>query len=573
MRPIELRLQTAALFLLVLMMALTVMVTLKIRINGHHGLAMPSTNAAVFQILTNYIPVVFATFLEPFWTLLNRVSCLLKPFDTLRTGEANPSRSLYLRYTSLPPTMVVWRAFKARHFMIVAICAIGLSTNVLTVALSGLFQTNPVIVESAGTFNYQYSPIFNPSSTDIFSSNPSAEPFYVANSNISDGVLLPPWTSFDMFFLPFIINASDPNTTFKAVTTGFGASLECQEAPQNSTRFITSEAEKFFLKNGKSSSDGEVRPLGGQNKSNSASEVFSGLSSCCTDSPADGDFCDTSFMVAFFRGNLSVAHDSIRTEDDDQGYKKPDILAVNSLAATWMACQSSFLAASYEVTVDSTGRIQEAVAQGSYASALDPFFAPPLNATFFMNKTRDLWTLADTAYWRNDTFVDSWFAYFVKTLGNSTDLVDPNLPVPALDAILPLIQETYSRIFAIMLSLNTDWLVLANGETVQGSVLTVEDRLFMSRPAYIISVTLLTLNVLFALLYYGKRPVKMLKRMPTTIGSVIELFEGSGLISEASSGARLCEDMKLGYGRYLGTDGKPRLGIERRPFVTPWGTG
>ena len=150
--------------------------------------------------------------------------------------------------------------------------------------------------------------------------------------------------------------------------------------------------------------------------------------------------------------------------------------------------------------------------------------------------------------------------------------MDPNLPVPTFDAVAPLVQESYSRIFAIMLSLNTDWLVPANGETIQGSVLTVEDRLFISRPAYIVSITLLSLNILSALLYYVKRPAKMLKRMPTTIGRIVELFEGSGLVSEASKGARLREDVKIGYGRYVGTDGKPHLGIEKRPFVVPWRT-
>ena len=579
MLPIVMRLYTAAILLLVLVMALIAMVTLKIRISRYHGLPVPTTNAVAFQILTNYFPVIFATFLEPFWTLLNRVLCLLKPFEALRSGEARPSGSLYLRYTSLPPPLVIWRAFKARHFVLVAVCAIALSTNVLTVALSALFQTNPIIIESAGTFHYQYSPTFNASSTDILSSNPSAEPFYVATSNISDEISLPPWTSTNMFFLPFNTNASDPNVTFRAITTGFGAGLDCNEGPQNSTSYITSRIGtreppwNFTLESGKSCIDGLTRPSGGQNRSSSALEVFRGLSSSGTDSSVDDVFCDTAFMAAFFRGNITVASDSTLSTYASTDDSRPDILAVNSVSATWMVCQSSFLTAPYEVTVDSTGRIQEAVRKGDYASELDPFFASPLNVTFFMSNVRNLWEVEDGDWWHNDTFADSWFAYFVKELSNSTELVDPKLPAPEFDTVAPFVQDAYSRIFAIMLSLNTDWLLPAHGETIVGSVLTVEDRLYMASAAYIISVTLLILNVMFALLYYAKRPAKMLRWMPTTISSITELFEGSGLISEVSGGSRLSEDMRIGYGRYIGTDGKPHMGIERRPFVIPWGNG
>ena len=138
---------------------------------------------------------------------------------------------------------------------------------------------------------------------------------------------------------------------------------------------------------------------------------------------------------------------------------------------------------------------------------------------------------------------------------------------------MPFVQDYYSRIFAIMLSLNTAWFAPAEGETVQGSVLRLENRLFMSAPAYIISTTLLALNLLFAFTYYWKRPENMLRRMPTTIGSVLELFAGSGLITEQSNGERLSDDMRLGYGKFVGTDGKPHLGIERRPFVISWENG
>jgi len=89
----------------------------------------------------------------------------------------------------------------------------------------------------------------------------------------------------------------------------------------------------------------------------------------------------------------------------------------------------------------------------------------------------------------------------------------------------------------------------------------------------IITINLLVSNVFFILAYYIKRPKKLLRQMPTTIASVLELFDGSGLVAEARSRGGVSEECKIGYGRFVGTDGKPRVGIERRPFVVPGGNG
>lgn len=91
----------------------------------------------------------------------------------------------------------------------------------------------------------------------------------------------------------------------------------------------------------------------------------------------------------------------------------------------------------------------------------------------------------------------------------------------------------------------------------------------MSRPMFIASIVLLVLNVLAVVLYYAKRPQRMLETMPDTIGSVLEMFEGSGLVEENAK-SRCREEWLVGYGRYRGTDGKLHVGIERRPFVVPW---
>jgi len=105
-RPLEMTWTVAGIFIAVLLLALTSLVALHFRIQKHLGLPLPSKSPVVTNIVLNYILVVFATFLDPFWVLLNRLLCVLEPFEELREGNGTASESLDLKYTSLPPQLV-----------------------------------------------------------------------------------------------------------------------------------------------------------------------------------------------------------------------------------------------------------------------------------------------------------------------------------------------------------------------------------------------------------------------------------------------------------------------------------
>lgn len=587
-QPLELRMVVAIAFIIILLLAVVALITLQTNINRHHGLRLPSGNAVVNRLLTNYIPVVFATFLEPFWLLLNRLLCILKPFDELRKGDARPSKSIRLKYTSLPPQLVILRALHARHFLLAAVCAIGLSANVMSVALSGLFLTKVTVIDSNHNLEQLFLPVIDQSSIDVTNS----DPVYIATANISDTTSLPAWTSQERYFLPFALNntsnSNDDPPMYKAATQGFGVGLECAPIDYNSTEFImngtgsilnptTPVAVPQKLSKGRNITciNANQGPGGGQNNTKAALEVFLPLSvSNVSTGDNSNDICNNLLLAGFIRANISVSANNVKTDNTgNMSEAVPEILAINSIFSLWMVCQPTFLTAPFSVTVDCDGRIQSYTQIGPYVQDLAPFFFNGSNLTSFLEQTRKFWGFSqDTSpYWHNDTFVDTWFAYFVKVLTNTTAFIDPAAPVPDFITIAPVIQHIYARIFAIMLSLHPSWFSNAPpGNLVSGSVLTTSSRIFMSRPAYIITVALLGLNILVALAYYIKRPKRMLKRMPTTIASVLELFDGSGLVGEARARGGVPEEWKLGYGRFVGTDGKPRVGIERRPFVVEW---
>ena len=70
----------------------------------------------------------------------------------------------------------------------------------------------------------------------------------------------------------------------------------------------------------------------------------------------------------------------------------------------------------------------------------------------------------------------------------------------------------------------------------------------MSRPMFVVNIVLIALNLIVVVLYYAKRPPKMLEKMPMTIASILKLVEGSGLAVKTTD-AKTRAEWHIGYGR------------------------
>ncbi|KAI4121261.1 MAG: hypothetical protein LQ338_006463 [Usnochroma carphineum] len=595
-RPFEMSLIVAFAFLVVLGTSLMGLVVLKVAADKHRGLPMPSHSTVVNQLVLNYVPIIFATFLEPFWLLLNRLLCVLQPFQELLGADTKSSRSLDLRYTSLPPQLIFWRAFRARHYVLTSVCAIGLSANLLAVSLNGLFNTSLVSLVQPMTLSPKHKPVFQYTPQRTTPQEVSSDYQYIAKTNISDGVELPPWTVPTRYFVPFTRNPKSDHggvQAYRATTQGFGIEANCEQATYNDTAFVTGQQKFWYTEErtpiGRSvTCGGFPAPAGGQNNSHSALEDFHQLYPLSLYHPLYGSndesspdvganttedetlTCMSISVAGFLRGNLSVSHDSTETE---KFLSYPEILKINVLSSVWMTCRPKLISGPYLVTVDKDGYVKSYEAVGPNEEDLSSFFVDgttPLSllaaATSILSEGRDT-----IPYWHNDTFVDTWFAYFVKHLSNSTIFVDPAAPVPPFDSVKPYVEDIYSRLFAIVLSLNQDWLSPADeGSTISGKMIISTQRVLVSSYMFVITVTLLALNMLVAVAYWSTRPKRMLPRMPYTIASIMDLFKGSGLVSDVENSVKWEKDWRFGYGRFVGVDGKPYTGIERRPFVIPF---
>ena len=164
--------------------------------------------------------------------LLNRMLCLLQPFEQLRRCGTRAKNTLDLRYSSLPPQLTIWRAFRARHYLLVLVGVTALSSNILAVALGGLFNT------AITDFNLQagVSPAWQPqinSSPAIITEDPPVsyfDHFYLTNTNISNHTQLPAWTTKDTSFLPISLKNDtnmDGKQYYNLKTDGFGVRTNC----------------------------------------------------------------------------------------------------------------------------------------------------------------------------------------------------------------------------------------------------------------------------------------------------------------------------------------------------------
>lgn len=537
------------------------------------------------------MPTAFATILEPFWVVLNRLLCTLQPFEELRRGQADASVSLSVKYTSLPPQLVIWRALRARHIRLAAVCGIAMSASVLAVALSALFEIRIVDLPLITEVTLPYLPHIDSTVAGLFNSESGIylDHVYVASSNLSNGTTLPPWVSQSMFFLPFELNSESSLRgahDYKAVTQGFAVHLVCTELDStgannsilfdvnpngghvNTTISILDANEQqincFFRGN-----------IDGDANGTKAAELLSVME--LESSDATPTLCRNIFLVGFVRGN---------TIETPPTQASPQITSVTSISSLWMSCRPQLLTAPYSVTVSSSGHILS-------TTPLAPYVSDSIISTYFTNNEPGatptalyqcmnlLATPQQDSSWHNDTVASTWFTYLMKSSSNQTAFLDAYAPVPLFEPTAELVSEIYTRLAAIVFGLNFDTFFLpASPPTrISGTIIIPTKRIFMSPIMFVISITLLALNIVVAIWYYACRPKRFLPRMPTRIADLLAMFPASHLLQELAiengrGGRRKAagwdvRGWKFGYGRYVGTDGKQHVGIERELFVVP----
>jgi hypothetical protein len=80
---------------------------------------------------------------------------------------------------------------------------------------------------------------------------------------------------------------------------------------------------------------------------------------------------------------------------------------------------------------------------------------------------------------------------------------------------------------------------------------------------------LLCSQLVVAVFYYVYRPKRFLQRMPTSMASIVGFVLKSRVLAEFAEKENPQDSHRYAYGRFIGTDGKTHVGIERQQFVVP----
>lgn len=547
------------------------------------GLALPSSSLFINQAMENYVPMIVAAFFEPIWVVVNRLICMLQPFEQLRKGNSHPSSSLLIDYNSLPPQAMIGKALRAGHVYLAMVCMMALLANVLSVAFSSLLFQNSVNIARLADFNQPFQIPFNGETLGNVSfseGQPVYDQFYVAVSNLTAGTPLPPWTDEEFFYVPFVSSSTVNSTSnlSRASTRIISASLDCISLGVDGLNTVTYDVNDGFIVAANVSFNGEepcyineTTVVRGDLTNNSALEVYlfgNDDWDWAKGEFVQGNYCNNTIVAGWIRtGNRST---SVHGQIQD-----------SQLNSSWTACRPNIQTGSRTVTVDSDGYVQASFADNVTHHDLDGIFQP--NASSFFMSVHKLLGQADMHIgptWHEDSYPSDFISYLLATTMNSSEFLDPAVPPPSLNETAPAFGALYSKLFAIIVGTNYQKILQQDqGQSyiITGSTIAPETRIFFSKSMFIMSVVILSLYIIATIVVYLRRPWKVLPRMPTTIASQMAFFAASHMLEDMKGTADMTArerdgyvkglGRRYGFGRFVGTDGKVHVGIEREPLV------
>lgn len=444
--------------------------------------------------------------------------------------------------------------------MLAMICIIALLSNVLAVGLGALFNEDQTTAIYTATFTPNVAPLFDNQSTSDFIRNAVFDQFaYLAIANISSGTPLPPWTTSDYFFQSYTVdsgNESNSSSTYRVPTRGFSVNANCTAIP--SSRFaVTSPGKVAFSVSGQGICDNNSSDIVRLSKSvlqkswhmpsGRRGSYESGLPVYPTN---DSDNC--SRTITFGWGRTSQAK-----------------VLNGTIEASFALCQPYFQTAMFDVRHDSEGNVLEYERTSEISMHLDGD-GQDAQRNRMLAQMNNMMSI--NGQWHNDTLTRDMISYLIVISLGSRDFLDSNYPPPDPNDLIPTIEKLYRKLFVIILGSNLQLFVPGDKAlSVTGQKLTDETRIFVDQNAFIITVTILGLNIIAVVIFYSRGIMFNLPRVPTTIGSILAFVSASHILldddKESSSSEDTKEERTYSFGRYIGVDQKVHLGIDMDPHV------
>lgn len=568
----------------------------------NNGIPLPKANAFVIQLALNFTPTVFATLLGYFVTAACRIFAFMKPMEDLKKGHARAKSTLLAKYTSIPPILLFPRAIQAGHYVLALLSIMTLLSNVLTVTMAGLFVLYQTSLVTSTTVMVLKEPFLDLMVSDERVLSGGTDTVYTVAANQSGYTRLPTWTTKDYAYMPLDLTdrASDPQgTEIEYESLGYGADLDCID-------LLTARQ------------DQHARFNFSEDNSKLSFDFCYGYVE--NDSASCGDIPTTAFHWQIDTAITQVPNDAIAAYEFQGSVSRPNTAYENSTVwnspaneqqivlawlrgrwateelisptlnvsstfeynATIIACRPRLKTQQSTLRIDSEGNVISSETKGE----------PDYELGSSLNLTNSLRTTVlataqkypdSTIGWHAGILAQDWPNYLYKTILNSTGIIDPTMPVPSVDFASEIASETFGRLFAAQVFLDRQYLRDVDTNTSQhlqsASIHRNVRRFRLSKPMYIITQILLTLDLIVLLISRLTLSRPFLPREPFTIASQIAFAADSHVINDVSAAltrvgsgkkdlsADALSHYRFGYGSFIGKDRRTHVGIERDPFI------
>lgn len=508
--------------------------------------------------------------------MLNRLLCVLQPFTDLSRGKARASETIRATYTAVPPQLAILRALKSNHFILALVCFMAFLANLLALGMGALFNEQPLAVEVSYRFKPAASSEIDKSALDLYldqkrSYFEEGRHTYELSvqANITHGLNLPPWTTEDLYFQQVSFEGAPKTDAYTVKTRGYSIDPNCTYTPPHSIplKFTADEG----LDNHAGSDKGNKTFFGSDCVPHSlkAAEEYMRSTMDSGNTPSKrSKFEYMSVWPYLFRRKVKIACNP--TLMIAWGRTNNTQMKNSTIEASTMVCTPMIQTAMYNVTVDPRGKVLSSKRVSPVNQELPGRYSSQNARMLIAMMQQDI--SYDSNEWSEDTEPHSTFRWLLSMKMKSKALDDPveSLPKSGKE-VISHVEGIIRQLFVSLVAFNTDIFAEAGeDEWIDGTIHVEETKIFMNDTAFIITITVLVLDMLVAVLFYATIGKLALPRMPTTNGSILGYIASSRFVHDEKEDDMDTSDT-YSFGRFLGHDGKTRVGIEIDPFVMPIG--
>ncbi|KAK6441918.1 hypothetical protein LTR95_001835, partial [Oleoguttula sp. CCFEE 5521] len=584
-RPAEFHTVNGVLFFVFQLAAAVAFAVLLWQARQKNGLPLPSQNTIARQVLENYIPITIATLMEPFWLVLNRLLCLLQPWEELSKGKIVGSKSVGLNYHSLPPQFIIFRALKAKHFKLALICLMTVLANGLAVALGGVMYEGQAMIARSAALPMTFKPVFRSlngtgapftqNADGKVSSSISDIPkdaFYRPMSNFTASTPLPAWVDDCWAYLPAVLSGGNGSSSYEVDTTAYGVSLQCRPLLHSSAAYsmnFTEDATGVTISVDFATASNDTLHCSSQVVNMAKESHYDGeryaleLSvplSAVDGTQAEDLRCKQHIVAGWIRADLQTEEPVRRVAQDREAVR------ISSQEETLILCMPELRSAAASVPVSSTGGVLADLPAPLWGSA-----QPVTNSADFIAQLNS-YVIDNGGSWHRDAFPSDFTNYLLEQSLNSSRLLDSSLAAAAYEDLAPAFAALYTRLAAIVMGTNLESLFEPTDSsdlTTLTSILNLETRIFISLPAFLVTEIILFFYLFTTAWVYLRRPERFLPRLPSTIASTIAYFAASRGVGDMRSGDESAwRSTSWGFGAFVGVDGGRHVGVERKSLLS-----